>query len=137
MPHLAGRVALGQIIEPPKSAAVHAQTRVVSVTRIRLADESLLTEKALRKGSDSTGPPYHDEEPAVFDTDQYFDAREMQMVHRMFRREFHLAPGLVRRVLEGDSERAETVVGHLEFMANILHTHHSFEDHRVWPALVD
>jgi hemerythrin-like domain-containing protein len=73
----------------------------------------------------------------VIKADQYFDAREMQMVHKMFRREFLLAAGLVRRVAEGDNERAETVASHLEFMANILHAHHNFEDRQIWPVLLD
>ena len=69
--------------------------------------------------------------------DEYFDAREMQMLHKMFRREFLLAAGLVRRVAEGDGERASIVASHLEFMVNILHTHHNFEDRQIWPLLLD
>jgi iron-sulfur cluster repair protein YtfE (RIC family) len=68
-------------------------------------------------------------------TERHFDAREMLMVHNMFRREFLLAAGLVRRVIEGDDERAKTVGGHLEFMTNALHTHHGFEDRLIWPML--
>jgi len=35
----------------------------------------------------------------------HFDGREMAMVHRMFRREFLLAPGAVRQVAGGDNGR--------------------------------
>lgn len=69
--------------------------------------------------------------------DQYFDAREMQMVHKMFRREFQLAAGVVRGAIDGDGERVETVVGHVEFMVDALHAHHCFEDSRIWPLLLN
>jgi hypothetical protein len=36
---------------------------------------------------------------------EFFDGREMLMVHRAFRSEFALAPGLVRRVDDGDTLR--------------------------------
>lgn len=68
-------------------------------------------------------------------TDRYFDGREMLMVHNMFRREFMLATGLVERVFDGDDERIEIVISHLEFITNVLHTHHELEDHQVWPLL--
>src|ERR1700754_4767270 len=66
----------------------------------------------------------------------YFDGREMLMVHRAFRREFALAPALVRRVDDGDTLRCRTVAAHLQFIATTLHEHHTFEDRAVWPALL-
>ncbi|GII57481.1 hypothetical protein Pth03_58700 [Planotetraspora thailandica] len=68
---------------------------------------------------------------------QNFDAREMEMLHKMFRREFSLAPGLVRRVEHGDQERTEVVAWHLTFILTALHNHHHFEDDEVWPFLLE
>jgi|SoiMethySBSTD1v2_1073268.scaffolds.fasta_scaffold117742_2 iron-sulfur cluster repair protein YtfE (RIC family) len=65
----------------------------------------------------------------------HFDGREMAMVHRMFRREFMLASGVVRHVAAGDWERASTVAAHLRLVGSILHHHHSAEDRYVWPLL--
>jgi hypothetical protein len=63
----------------------------------------------------------------------YFDGREMAMVHRMFRREFTLAAGLVREAQ--DVERAQLVAGHILGVANTLHHHHHMEDEHLWPLL--
>jgi hemerythrin-like domain-containing protein len=60
----------------------------------------------------------------------------MLMVHRAFRREFALAPGLVRRVDDGDTLRCRIVSDHLQFITTALHDHHGFEDGAVWPALL-
>ena len=62
--------------------------------------------------------------------------REMAMVHRMFRREFLLAPEVVQRVGAGDVRRAHTVAGHLRFISATLHHHHSGEDRYIWPPVV-
>ncbi len=69
------------------------------------------------------------------DNGEHFDGREMTMVHKMFRREFGLAGGVVRRVACGDTARAEAVAWHLRFIGEVLHHHHSGEDHYVWPLL--
>ncbi len=66
---------------------------------------------------------------------EMFDGREMALVHRMFRREFRLASGVVRQVHGGNTERAQTVTKHLRLLATILHHHHSCEDRYVWPLL--
>jgi hemerythrin-like domain-containing protein len=66
---------------------------------------------------------------------QFFDAREMYMLHRMFRREFLLMPRLVRSAGNGGRVRAETVAGHIVFVTTALHGHHQFEDAQVWPIL--
>ena len=60
----------------------------------------------------------------------------MLLVHRVFRRDFRMLPALVRAVAEGDTARAETVVTHLEHVANALHHHHSAEDDLLWPLLL-
>ena len=59
----------------------------------------------------------------------------MAMVHRMFRREFLLAPDVVRHVAVGDTRRARIVAAHLRIVASTLHHHHSGEDNYVWPLL--
>jgi hemerythrin-like domain-containing protein len=63
------------------------------------------------------------------------DTQEMVVVHRVFRREFRLAPQIVRQVSEGDVARASVVVAHLTEMGTMLHHHHSGEDELVWPRL--
>lgn len=63
--------------------------------------------------------------------------REMEMAHRMFRREFGLAAGVVRRVPEGDAARAGVVAAHLRFIASLLHHHHAGEDDHIWPLLLE
>jgi iron-sulfur cluster repair protein YtfE (RIC family) len=65
----------------------------------------------------------------------HFDGREMAMVHRMFRREFLLAPAVVRQVAGGDAGRAHAVAAHLELIISTLHHHHAGEDEHVWPLL--
>jgi hemerythrin-like domain-containing protein len=69
-------------------------------------------------------------------TEQFFDGREMFMIHDMFRREFGLMPAVVRGVKAGDRERTQIVAGHVTGITTILHTHHHGEDAQVWPALL-
>jgi hemerythrin-like domain-containing protein len=68
---------------------------------------------------------------------QFFDAREMYMLHRMFRREFSLMPRAVQSAGNGDQEHVETVAGHIVFVTTALHGHHEFEDAQVWPILLE
>lgn len=68
---------------------------------------------------------------------QFFDAREMYMLHRMFRREFSLMSRVVQTVRNGDQERAETVARHIDFVTTALHGHHHFEDAQVWQILLE
>jgi len=63
------------------------------------------------------------------------DARDMFAVHTMFRREFGLAPDLVRAVAAGDAQRATVVADHVSLLAMMLHIHHSGEDKHIWPLL--
>src|ERR1700759_2100265 len=65
--------------------------------------------------------------------ENYF-VREMAMVHRMFRREFLLAPGVVRRA-DGDAHRIREVAAHLRFISATLHEHRTGEDRYAWPLL--
>ncbi|GAA1196124.1 hemerythrin domain-containing protein [Pseudonocardia alaniniphila] len=66
---------------------------------------------------------------------QFFDAREMYTLHRMFRREFSLMPQVVQSTGNSGRERVETVARHIDFVTNALHGHHEFEDAQVWPIL--
>jgi hemerythrin-like domain-containing protein len=65
------------------------------------------------------------------------DTREMIAVHSAFRREFGLAPALVRAVAPGDVERAQVVADHLELIGTFLHHHHVGEDRLLWPKLLE
>jgi hemerythrin-like domain-containing protein len=64
------------------------------------------------------------------------DTRDMNAVHTMFRREFRLAPGVVRAVDDGDTDQARVVADHLEFLTTVLHHHHVGEDELLWPKLL-
>jgi hemerythrin-like domain-containing protein len=59
----------------------------------------------------------------------------MFVVHRMFRREFGLMPGLVQAVAAGDSARAELVADHIALISEGLAAHHQGEDDHIWPVL--
>jgi hemerythrin-like domain-containing protein len=63
------------------------------------------------------------------------DTQDMVVVHRVFRREFRLAPRMVRGVVEGDVARASLVAAHVTELATMLHHHHTGEDELVWPRL--
>jgi hemerythrin-like domain-containing protein len=84
---------------------------------------SVCPDRHLVKGLEMTG------------AEQFFDAREMYMLHRMFRREFSLMPQVVQSAGNGAQERVRTVAAHIGFVANALHGHHEFEDAQVWPIL--
>jgi hypothetical protein len=64
---------------------------------------------------------------------QYFDRREMDVVHTMFRREFGHLPRLIREA--ANVERARIIAGHFALINGALHHHHCSEDHLVWPLL--
>ena len=67
--------------------------------------------------------------------EQRADARDMFVVHAMFRREFGLMPGLVRAVTAGDTTRAAMVADHVALMTEGLEAHHQGEDDHIWPHL--
>ncbi len=70
-------------------------------------------------------------------TNDAVDTWEMVVVHRAFRREFGLAPGLIRRVAAGDRQRSAVVADHLVFVSDGLHHHHTAEDELLWPLLLE
>jgi hemerythrin-like domain-containing protein len=70
-------------------------------------------------------------------TNNTVDTWEMVVIHRMFRREFGLVPGLIRRVADGDRRRSAVVADHLTFLTDGLHHHHSTEDELLWPKLLE
>jgi hemerythrin-like domain-containing protein len=61
----------------------------------------------------------------------------MPTVHTFFRREIRLAGGVVRRVPDGDVQRAGVVADHLDLVARTLHEHHTAEDELLWPKLLE
>jgi hemerythrin-like domain-containing protein len=63
------------------------------------------------------------------------DARDMFVVHTMFRREFGLMPGLVRAVAAEDTTRAALIADHVALLAQGLALHHQGEDDHIWPLL--
>jgi len=63
------------------------------------------------------------------------DVHDMVVVHRAFRREFTLLPGLVRDVAPGDVARAAVLAGHARLCLAGLHLHHTSEDELLWPLL--
>lgn len=65
------------------------------------------------------------------------DVHDMVVVHRAFRREFGLLPGLVRAVRPGDTVRAGVVAGHARMILKGLHLHHTAEDDLLWPKLLE
>jgi hypothetical protein len=68
---------------------------------------------------------------------QLTDVSDMYTVHRAFRREFGLLPGLVRGVAAGDTARAAVIADHGRRILTGLHYHHSGEDALLWPKLLD
>ena len=65
---------------------------------------------------------------------EWFDGREMEMVHKMFRREFGLMPGLFRGVTA--PARARIIAHHFDGLAITLHGHHHSEDADLWPLVL-
>lgn len=65
------------------------------------------------------------------------ETHDMVVVHRVFRRELHSLPALVRGVSAGDQERARLIAAHLDLVVSGLHEHHTGEDELLWPLLLD
>jgi hypothetical protein len=70
-------------------------------------------------------------------TTERTDTWDMIVVHRVFRREFRMAPALVRAVAPGDTARAEILAEHLGNMTLGLHHHHTTEDELLWPLMLE
>lgn len=60
---------------------------------------------------------------------------EMVVIHKVFRREFALLPGLIRGVPGGATTRAAVLAGHSRLLLDGLHEHHAGEDDLLWPKL--
>jgi len=60
----------------------------------------------------------------------------MLVVHTAFRREFRLAPALVRGVEDSDTARSAVVADHLTWLLQMLHHHHEGEDRLLLPLLL-
>lgn len=59
------------------------------------------------------------------------------MIHRLFRRLFAEAPGLVRSVEPGDTDRARYLAKHLHGITALLHVHHRTEDEFFWDRMTE
>ncbi|MBG6133882.1 MULTISPECIES: hemerythrin domain-containing protein [Longispora] len=68
-------------------------------------------------------------------TDHRPDTHDMILVHRVYRREFALAPSLIRDVEPGDHRRAAELAVHIDTLLVGLHRHHRTEDELLWPKL--
>jgi len=64
-------------------------------------------------------------------------AREMPIIHRIFRRQFAEVQALVQEVPAADARRVGAVADHLGFLLDGLHMHHTTEDDLIWPKLLD
>lgn len=62
---------------------------------------------------------------------------EMRALHSVFRREYATAAALVRAVPPGDVARAQATDSHLKLIERFLHHHHSLEDEKLWPKLLN
>lgn len=65
---------------------------------------------------------------------EWFDGREMEMVHKMFRREFGLMPELLRGI--ADPKRASIIAHHFDAITATLRHHHHSEDEDLWPLVL-
>lgn len=64
-------------------------------------------------------------------------AREMPIIHRIFRRQFAEVRALVQEVPAADATRVRAIADHLGFLLDGLHMHHTTEDDLIWPKLLD
>jgi hemerythrin-like domain-containing protein len=64
-------------------------------------------------------------------------AREMPIIHRIFRRQFAEVRALVPEAPAADATRVGAVADHLGFLLDGLHMHHTTEDDLIWPKLLD
>jgi hypothetical protein len=73
--------------------------------------------------------------PPVPDGPKLCDGDEMRILHNAFLWAYEVAPGLVRGVPPGDTERSEFVGQWLADLDATLHTHHESEDEFLWGRL--
>jgi hypothetical protein len=71
------------------------------------------------------------------DTEQAYGCNtdDMKMIHTVFRREFRLAPPMIRAVEVGDTAKAGRVKAHVVEIAEMLHHHHHGEEVLVFDKL--
>jgi Hemerythrin HHE cation binding domain len=60
---------------------------------------------------------------------------DMKMIHQVFRREFRLAPPMIRSVQVGDKTKAARVTAHVIEVSEMLHHHHHGEEVLVFDKL--
>lgn len=64
------------------------------------------------------------------------NTRDMEIVHRVLRRESRLLVELVAAVAPGDTARAKVIADHFRVYRVGLHNHHEGEDELLWPPLL-
>ena len=64
-------------------------------------------------------------------------AREMPIIHRIFRRQFAEMRTLVQEGRDLGTTRVGAIAGHLGFLLDGLHMHHTTEDDLIWPKLLE
>lgn len=64
------------------------------------------------------------------------NTQDMEIVHRVFRRETRLLVELVGAVAPGDTARARVIADHFRVYRLGLHNHHEGEDELLWPPLL-
>ncbi|MFI6182806.1 hemerythrin domain-containing protein [Nonomuraea sp. NPDC051191] len=64
------------------------------------------------------------------------NTQDMEIVHRVLRRESRLLVELVAAVAPGDTARAKVIAGHFRVYRLGLHNHHEGEDELLWPPLL-
>jgi len=62
---------------------------------------------------------------------------EMVLMHVALRREFRLAPGLVRRAHRAGRRATARTAHHVSWLLSVLHEHHTVEDRLLWPLLLE
>ncbi len=92
--------------------------------------------QAFRTAMNASVPPQTRVEASAGQVSGDADTRDMLVVHGAFRREFRLAPGLVRRTHAGDVDRAKLVADHIALITTFLHLHHNGEDRHLWPMVL-
>ena len=64
------------------------------------------------------------------------NTKDMEIVHRAFRRESRLLMELVAAVTPGDTARAKVIADHFRDYRLGLKNHHEGEDELLWPPLL-
>lgn len=80
----------------------------------------------------------HDPSPAARSDSESggFDAQEMAIVHRAFRREIRLLGEMIAAVAPGDVKRAAVLAEHFTDLRSGLINHHEGEDELLWPPML-